>query len=151
MDNLAECCTTEVVPAVWGDRQRAAHAENPRDSMSAAALAALRSTTGLNFESMLQHCHAARILPEYLNGKNTEQTRHHLSRLAAYRYAQQHYAVHPLPIPTAGTQLTNDASLRRLISTGTASIGGTWTRLHTSISHCHELSCRTPRSRQPTD
>ena len=83
--------------------------EAARDSRSATALATLQSTPGLDFEHMLQHCHAARILPEYLTGKNTEQTRHHLARLSAHKYALQHYTVYPLPIPVHVFSVTQDS------------------------------------------
>jgi thioesterase domain-containing protein len=84
--------------------------EITRDS-SAAALAALESTPGLDFEHMLRHCHSARILPEYLTGQSTEQTRHHLARLSAHKYALQHYAVYPLPIPVHVFTVAQDSDL----------------------------------------
>lgn len=69
------------------------------DSASSIALANLVSTKGLDFDEMLRRCRAARILPPYLDGKDATQTRHHLARLAAHRYAQQHYAVQRSPTP----------------------------------------------------
>jgi thioesterase domain-containing protein len=53
--------------------------------------------------------HAARILPEYLTGQNSEQTRHHLARLSAHEYALQHYTAYSLPIPVHLFSLPQDA------------------------------------------
>jgi thioesterase domain-containing protein len=81
--------------------------EVARDSASAIALRSLKSDMGGDFEDILRRCRAARILPEYLNDKDTTQIRHHLARVASHRYAQQHYAVQKLPIPVhvfSGTQ-----------------------------------------------
>jgi thioesterase domain-containing protein len=83
--------------------------EDACDCADAIAWATLQSTIELDFEHVLQRCRAAGILPEYLNGKNTDQIRHHLGRLSAYRYAQQHYAVQQLPIPAHVFSFTQDS------------------------------------------
>ena len=69
------------------------------DAASSIAFAKLRAANEPNFEDMLQRCRAACLLPSDLIDKDSAQTRHYLARLAAHRYAQQHYAVQRLPIP----------------------------------------------------
>jgi thioesterase domain-containing protein len=88
------------VPSIEGQLLNCcAENEAAADSVSAIAFGSLQTNTGGDFEDILRRCRTACILPEYLNGKDTAQIRHHLSRLASHRYAQQHYAVQKLPIP----------------------------------------------------
>jgi thioesterase domain-containing protein len=84
------------------------------DAASAIALVSLQSTAGLDFDALLRRCRAEHILPEYLHSKDAAHVRHHLARLAAHRYAQQHYAVQNLPIPVhlfSGTKHSQSPTL----------------------------------------